>query len=140
MCCYTTRNFKKFIILCLYSICLYNSLITITIYLSFDILPPVLIKTKVQLHLGFLNHLILHTSTKASIGRKGRCKGIDLLDMVINPPVDVSIGDEWNKQNVRLMRQVHKATLFGFTHLIILSTAALNSTTFLFPPNNWDFK
>lgn len=94
-------------------------------YLSNDILPPVLIKAKVQLDLGFLNRLILHTSTKASIGRKGRRKGIDFLDMVINPPVDVSIGDERNRQNARLMRQVHKATLFVFTHLIILSIAAL---------------
>lgn len=105
-------------------------------YLSIDILPPVSIKAKVQLDLGFLNRLILHTSTKASIGRKGRRKGIDFLDMVINPPVDVSIGDERNRQNARLMRQVHKATLFVFTHLIILSMAALNSTTLLFPPNN----
>lgn len=104
-------------------------------HLSIDILPPVLIKAKVQLD-WFLNRLILHTSTKASIGRKGRRKGIDFLDMVINPPVDVSIGDERNRQNARLMRQVHKATLFVFTHLIILSIAALNSTTLLFPPNN----
>lgn len=104
-------------------------------YLSIDILPPVLIKAKVQLD-WFLNRLILHTSTKASIGRKGRRKGIDFLDMVINPPVDVSIGDERNRQNARLMRQVHKATLFVFTHLIILIIAALNSTTLLFPPNN----
>lgn len=106
------------------------------LYLSIDILPPVLIKAKVQLDLGFLNRLILHTLTKASIGRKGRRKGIDFLDMVINPPVDVSIGDERNRQNARLMRQVHKATLFVFTHLIILIIAALNSTTLLFPPNN----
>lgn len=144
ICVYTSRKDKQFIIRCLYSTwigemyCIIHC--TRLMYLSIDILPPVLIKAKVQLDLGFLNRLILHTSTKASIGRKGRRKGIDFLDMVINPPVDVSIGDERNRQNARLMRQVHKATLFVFTHLIILSMAALNSTTLLFPPNNWDFK
>lgn len=75
ICVYTSRKDKQFIIRCLYSTsigemyCIIHC--TRLMYLSIDILPPVLIKTKVQLDLGFFKSLDSAHLNKGVYWKKG---------------------------------------------------------------------